>query len=63
MDERGKILCPKCEQMVDIVDGEYARHYVVLNVLCTMAKREIDQERSVRVFDPEMEAEGNGKRD
>ena len=43
MDEPGKILCPKCGQTVDIVDREYARHYVVANVLCTMALREIGE--------------------
>lgn len=55
----GKIECPKCEQTVDVVDDEYALHYVVMNVMCTMSKREIDQERSVRAFD--MEIEGNGE--
>lgn len=43
MDEPGKVTCPKCEQVVDVVNGEYARHYVVMNVLCTMALREIQE--------------------
>jgi len=40
----GKVKCPKCEQVVDRVDGEYARHYLVATVLCVMSKREIREE-------------------
>lgn len=42
--EPGKILCPKCKQMVDRVDGEYGLHYVVANLTCTMSKRELREE-------------------
>jgi hypothetical protein len=59
--EVGKIRCPKCEQLVDIVDDEYALHYVLMNIICTMSKREIDQERSISIFDPETEDKSNGK--
>ena len=38
----GKVLCPKCKAQVDDVDGEFRRHYVVANLVCTMSKREID---------------------
>lgn len=41
--EPGKIKCPKCEQTVDRVNGEYGRHYVVANVLCTTSLREIKE--------------------
>jgi len=44
--ELGKVRCPKCEEMVDRVDGEYATHYLVANVLCTMSKREILEEEA-----------------
>lgn len=44
MDLRGKIKCPKCGQVVDRVDGEYQRHYVVLNIICTTSMREIHKE-------------------
>jgi hypothetical protein len=37
--------CPKCGQKVDRVDGEYERHYVVANVICTMSKREIKKRK------------------
>jgi uncharacterized Zn finger protein (UPF0148 family) len=46
MSEPGKVACPKCEQTVDVVDGEYARHYVVMNVICTMSKRELQEEKT-----------------
>lgn len=46
MDPVGKIKCPKCGQIVDRVDGEYERHYVVANVLCTMALRQIMEEET-----------------
>lgn len=39
--ERERFQCPKCEEFVDRVDGEYARHYVFANVLCTGSRREI----------------------
>lgn len=41
--EAGKVQCPKCEQIVDSVDGEYRTHYLVANVMCTMSKREIQE--------------------
>jgi hypothetical protein len=41
--EQGKVKCRKCEQVVERVDGEYARHYLIANVLCTMSKREIQE--------------------
>jgi hypothetical protein len=41
--EAGKVKCPKCEQIVDCVDGEYRTHYLVANVMCTMSKREIKE--------------------
>lgn len=41
--EFGKVRCPKCEDIVDRVDGEYARHYLVANVLCVMSKRKIEE--------------------
>lgn len=41
--ESGKVKCPKCEQNVDRVDGEYKTHYLVANVMCTMSKREIKE--------------------
>jgi uncharacterized C2H2 Zn-finger protein len=40
MEASGKTKCPKCEKLVDRVDGEYARHYVQAE-LCTMSRREI----------------------
>ena len=54
MEERTEPLaheekCPKCSAIVDRVDGEYARHYVVANILCTAALREIKE------VDPELE--------
>jgi len=36
--------CPKCHEIVDRVDGEYARHYVVASIVCTGARREIKDE-------------------
>jgi uncharacterized C2H2 Zn-finger protein len=36
-----EIKCPKCGGIVDRVNNEYARHYVVANILCTAALREI----------------------
>lgn len=44
MIEPGKVECPKCEQTIDRVDGEYGLHYVVMNVICTMSKREIKED-------------------
>lgn len=41
MPASGKVKCPKCEEMVDLVDGEYRTHYVIANVMCTMSKREL----------------------
>lgn len=41
----GKVKCPKCQAKVDRVDGEYARHYVRVE-LCTMSRREILKEDS-----------------
>ena len=40
----GKIQCPKCRMIVDRVDDEYGRHYVVANLICTMSRREIKGE-------------------
>lgn len=42
--EPGKVKCPKCGQDVDVIDAEYARHYVVANVVCTMSRREVREE-------------------
>lgn len=44
--ESGKVKCPKCEQTVERVDGEYKTHYLVANVMCTMSKREIKETES-----------------
>lgn len=44
MEAPGKIKCPKCEQVVDRVDREYARHYLIANVVCTMSRREIKEQ-------------------
>lgn len=38
-----EVKCPKCKQIVDRVDNEYARHYVVANVICTGSRREIKE--------------------
>lgn len=38
-----QVRCPKCKQIVDRVDGEYARHYVVLSILCTGSLRKINE--------------------
>lgn len=35
--------CPKCKEIVDRVDGEYARHYVVASIVCTGSRREIKE--------------------
>lgn len=42
--EVGKVTCPKCRQIVDRIDHEYARHYVVATVVCTMSRRELRKE-------------------
>jgi hypothetical protein len=41
-----QVKCLKCKQIVDRVDGEYARHYVVLNILCTGSLRKINEPAS-----------------
>jgi hypothetical protein len=38
-----EVKCPKCSLIVDRVDGEYERHYVLANILCTASRREIDK--------------------
>jgi hypothetical protein len=38
-----EVKCPKCSLIVDRVDGEYERHYVVANILCTSSRREIEK--------------------
>ena len=38
-----EVKCRKCGEIVDRVDGEYGRHYVVANVLCIASKREIEE--------------------
>lgn len=43
METPGKVKCPKCEEIVDRVDGEYALHYLIANVMCTASKREIQE--------------------
>jgi len=36
-----EVKCPKCSEIVDRVDGEYARHYVVASIVCSASRREI----------------------
>lgn len=38
-----EVKCPKCGQIVNRVDGEYERHYVVANIICTSSRREIEK--------------------
>lgn len=51
-----EIKCPKCGGIVNRVDGEYERHYVVANILCTAALREIKEPE-----DPQAQQAGHKK--
>jgi hypothetical protein len=44
-----EVECPKCKQIVGRVDGEYERHYVVANIICTSSRREIEKKDSVAI--------------
>jgi phage FluMu protein Com len=44
-----EVKCPKCKQIVDRVDNEYARHYVIATVVCTASRREIKEPEDPQV--------------
>lgn len=37
----GRVRCSSCQHLVDVVDGEYARHYI-RNEICVLSLRRIE---------------------
>ena len=44
-----QVKCPKCGQIVNQVDKEYERHYVVANIICTSSRRRIEKQDAAAI--------------